>query len=292
MEYCEKQILKLIEPLGPLTFEGALIYLKSLIRSSIFYAAETMINIKEAEFKALESIEESVLVKALKTKISCPKHFLYLEVGLVPARYQVQRQILNFLQYVLQQPINSLINRMFQVMLKNPQKGDWASNAKCLIGKFELNLNLIDIQNMKPSIFKNLVKKQMTKIAFRDLKKTLVEKKKGRMINYSCLTMADYLLPEANLTNEEKIHLFAIRTEMNDNPCNYGEKILCVGCQEEMNNSHIMSCQKANEGKEIFKFEDFLNGPLSLKKKTFEQFKENQLRIEELWDSGLTVNPL
>jgi hypothetical protein len=42
-----------------------------------------MINIKEAEYKALESIEESVLVKALKTKISCPKHLLYLEVGLV-----------------------------------------------------------------------------------------------------------------------------------------------------------------------------------------------------------------
>ena len=118
---------------------------------------------------------------------------------------------------------------MFQVMLKNPQKGDWASNAKFLIGKFELNLNLIDIQNMKPSIFKNLVKKQMTKIAFRDLKKTLVEKKKGRLINYSCLTMADYLLPEANLTNEEKIHLFAIRTEMNDNPCNYGKNSLCYG---------------------------------------------------------------
>ena len=126
----QKQILKLIEPLGPFTFEGALIYLKSLIRSSILYAAETMINIKEAEYKALESIEES----ALKTKISCPKHLLYLEVGLVPARYQVQRQILNFLQYILQQPNSSLINRMFQVMLKNPQKGDWASNAKFLIG--------------------------------------------------------------------------------------------------------------------------------------------------------------
>ena len=252
-----------------------------------------MINIKEAEYKALESIEESVLVKALKTKISCPKHLLYLEVGLVPARYQVQRQILNFLQYVLQQPKSSLLNRMFQVMLQNPQKGDWASNAVCLVEQFELNLNLQDIQVMKPSIFKNLVKKKMTEIAFRDLKKTQIEKKKGRFINYSCLTMADYLLPEANLTNEEKIYLFAIRTEMNDNPCNYGEKILCdMGCQEEMNNSHILSCQKINEGKEIFQFKDFLNGPLKLKKQTFEQFKENLLRIEELRDSGSTVNPL
>ena len=36
--------------------------------------------------------------------------------------------------------------------------------------------------------------------------------------------MADYLLPEANLTTEDKVQLYSVRTEMNDNPFNYGEK--------------------------------------------------------------------
>ena len=57
----QKKILKLIEPMGPYRFEGAIIYIQSLLRNSILYAAETMCNVKESEFRALENIEESVL---------------------------------------------------------------------------------------------------------------------------------------------------------------------------------------------------------------------------------------
>ena len=84
-----KQILKLIEPLGHYTFEGAFIYINSHLRNPILYAAEAMNNIKEAKYRALESIEESELTKVFHTKRSCPKHLLYLEAGIVPARYQV-----------------------------------------------------------------------------------------------------------------------------------------------------------------------------------------------------------
>ena len=98
--------------------------------------------------------------------------------------------------------------------------------------------------------------------------------------------MADYLLPEANLITEDKVQLFSVRTEMNDNPFNYGEKNLCnLGCQELQNNSHILSCLRVNEDTQIFKYEDFLNGPLKLKVQIFEKFKENLIRREQLRDS-------
>ena len=78
----EKQILKLIKPLGPYTFECALIYLQSLIRNSILYASETLYKINETQYRALERIEESLLKKVLKTLRSCPRHLMYLETGL------------------------------------------------------------------------------------------------------------------------------------------------------------------------------------------------------------------
>ena len=49
----EKNILKLIQNMGPYTFEGALIYIQSLIRTSILYAAETLYNVSENELRAL-----------------------------------------------------------------------------------------------------------------------------------------------------------------------------------------------------------------------------------------------
>ena len=165
----QKQILKLIEPLGQYTFECAIIYLKSLIRNSILYAAEAMYSIKETHYRALERIEESVLIKVFKTFKSCPRYLIYLEAGLVPARYQVHRQILNFVHYILQQPKNSLLNKIFEAMIRNPTRGDWASAAAQLVQKYELNLNLEDIQKIKSTIFKNLVKKQIQQVAFKDL---------------------------------------------------------------------------------------------------------------------------
>ena len=51
----EKLILKLFQPMGPYTFEGALIYSQSLITTSILYATETMYNVSEKkQIRALE----------------------------------------------------------------------------------------------------------------------------------------------------------------------------------------------------------------------------------------------
>ena len=166
-----KQILKMVEGLGPFRFEGALIYIHTLIRTSILYAAETMFNVTESELRALESIEESILTKVCVTKRSCPKRLLYLELGMYPARYQIHRQMLNFLHYILQQPTESLIYRIFKVQQKHPTKGDWVSSVTKLIDKYEILLNLQEIKDMKKSIYKNVVKRQVERNCFSNTNK-------------------------------------------------------------------------------------------------------------------------
>ena len=91
----------------------------------------------------------------------------------------------------------------------------------------------------------------MSQIAFR----TLVDRKnrgeKGKEIIYQDLSMSDFLLPEAALSVTEKLELFAARTEMNENPYNFGNKTLCeMGCKEAETNKHILVClQRNNEEK-------------------------------------------
>ena len=207
------------------------------------YAAEAMNNVKEAKYKALEAIEESVLTQVFQTKRSCPNHLLYLESGVVPARYQVQRHVLVFIQYILGQPINSIIYKMFEAPVKNTNQEDWAGNTLKLIQKFEFNLTLNEIQGMSPSLFKRLDKRKITEVAFKELQKKQQGGKKENLIEYNCLAMEDYLLPEAQLSTENKFHLFSPRTEMNENPFNYGDKTLCsMGCLAEQTNAHFLSC--------------------------------------------------
>ena len=169
----------------------------------------------------------------------------------------------------------------------NPTKGDWASFAMGLIQKYELKLNLQEIQETKSSIYKKLVNRQMQKIAFQELIEIKNSKQKGRHITYESLQMADYLKPEAELNVTEKLEIFALRTEMNFNPYNFGNKIRCeMGCQEEQTNNHIFDCLKANNEETELKFENVLNGTLKQKILTFRKFQENNINRTQLWDSA------
>ena len=273
----QKQILKLVKILGVYTFENAVIYMESLLRSSILYASETMNNVKEIEFRALEAIEESVLVKVFQTSRSCSRHLLYLEAGMTPARFQVKRQMLNLLKYILQQPSDSLMFRVFKSLENHPTRKDWLSTVKEILKMFKINLSLLQIQNMKTTKYKYAVKKQTRAAAFQYLSEKQENGKKGKLIIYKQLQMADYLLPDCTLSVSDKIQLFAIRCEMNDLPNNFGKTDICEICfSEPMNNQHLLNCFVLNNGEHSqLTYEQILNG--NIDEKTLVLKKKNQL---------------
>ena len=67
----KKQIIILIKNLGKYTFESSMIYLNSLLRSSILFAAEAMYNVKEIEYRHIERIEEDMIRQIFKTGKGC-----------------------------------------------------------------------------------------------------------------------------------------------------------------------------------------------------------------------------
>ena len=61
--------------LGRYTAECGFIYRNSILRGSILYATETMMNIKEEDFRHIEQIEEDLMRKLFFTDRSCPIHW-------------------------------------------------------------------------------------------------------------------------------------------------------------------------------------------------------------------------
>ena len=108
-------------------FECAAIFMLSILRPSILYASEMYYNIKENQLRQIEKIEESYLRKVFKTTKGCPISQLYLEMGVVPARFEIQKLRLLYLKYILNQEENSMIFKFFKLQLENPTKGDWVS---------------------------------------------------------------------------------------------------------------------------------------------------------------------
>ena len=104
-----KVIQFLVQGLGKYTLECGMIHLNSLLRSSISFAAKTMYNIKESDFRQLKQIEEDLIRKFFKTGRGCPIFQLYLESGHLPARFYIKQTKLVFYHYILNQKEDSMI---------------------------------------------------------------------------------------------------------------------------------------------------------------------------------------
>ena len=74
--------------------------------------AEAMYNLTEKELRELERIEENQRKNIFKVETEI--HLMYLDGAQVPAKYQIQRYKLNFLQYVLQQEESSILYTMLE----------------------------------------------------------------------------------------------------------------------------------------------------------------------------------
>ena len=169
-----------------------MIYLNSLLRSSILFAAETMYDTKEVEYRLIERIEEDLLRKIFKTGSGCPIFQLYLESGHIPARFAIKRMKVIFFKYIISQDEGSLMFKLLMAQKNNRKRGDWYSEVKNIINELNISLNDEDIKKTTVFEFKKIVKEKTKVAALKYLKEMQRKDKKGAGINYNSIELQDY----------------------------------------------------------------------------------------------------
>ena len=226
-------------------FECSVILMNVILRGTILYAAELFYNLKENELRKIERIEEEFMRKILKTSKGCPITSLYLVLGQTPARFEILKMRLLFLKYILEQPFDSIISRMFKLQLENPTRGDWASTCLKDLENLNLKLTLEQIKSMKKEKYKSLVKENVNETAL----KYLINRqgKKGSETKYNYLEMAEYLLPFNKQSIEEKREMFAVKNSMVNIEANFSSKseFKCE-CGDKEDMKHIYECRIYN----------------------------------------------
>ena len=193
-------------------FEIGMIFLNVMLRSSILYASETYYKLKETELRQIERIEENYMRQLLKTSRGCPISQIYLELGQIPARFDIFKLRLYFLKDILNQEEDSLMFKFLQLQIQNPPKGDWASSCKENLKDLDLELSFDEIRTMPTTKYKRLVSAKLKPLAFTYLMSRRGEK--GKEIQYKEIEMAEYLLPNNSLNIENKRTIFSIRNRM------------------------------------------------------------------------------
>ena len=218
-----------------------------MLRSSILYACETYYNLKEAEIRQLEMIEEGYLRKLFKTSKGCPLSQIYLEGGVIPARYEIKKIKLLFLKNILSENQDSLIYRFLMLQFENPTRGDWASSCMKDMKDLNIEMSIEEINQLTYNQFRNRIKHSIEQCAF----KYLIAKRgsKGQEIIYSEILMAEYLMPNiVNLSIDDKRSIFEIRNRMvSAVPANFSsrksEKKHICPCGETEEMEHLYTCK-------------------------------------------------
>jgi hypothetical protein len=268
-------------------FEVGMIFMNVMLRSSILYASETYYNLKETEIRQIERIEEGYMRQLLKTSRGCSITQIYLELGQVPARFDIFKLRLFFLKYILVQDEASLIYKFFYLQVQNPSKGDWASSCTETLQNLKINLSFEEIKLMSAPKFKKIVCIQIREEAFRYLKNKRGEK--GSEIIYQDIEMAEYLLPDNCLSIDSKRQLFSIRNRMVNISSNFSSKqknkSLCF-CGNYENMKHIYECKYWNMEEPVANYEQIYTGTMNQQIDVFTRFEKNWKKREQYLNSN------
>ena len=157
-------------------FECSIILMNSMLRGTILYATDMYYNLKESELRHIERIEESFMRTVLQTSKGCPIVQLYLELGQIPARFEIQKMRCLYLKYILQEDENSLLKRVFELQLKDKSRGDWASTVLEDLKELQITQSFEVIKEMSSEMYSKLLKEKIKENALKYLTDKQIKK--------------------------------------------------------------------------------------------------------------------
>ena len=134
---------------------------------------------------------------------------MYLELGLMPARFIILLRRLMYLQHILKQKNqDTLLYRFFKAQMDNSSKNDWVTGALQDLEKVNINMELSEIEQMPEESFKNMCKQKVKSLAFEYLNNKLKQRQNYSEVKYANLNMSKYLYEDLGCIVKEKQNLF------------------------------------------------------------------------------------
>ena len=102
-------------------------------------------------------------------KVSVPTAALYLELGMLPIKCEIEIRQLLFLKKILDENENDPVSQVYREMIKYDFENNWADIVLDLRVKYSLSLNDENIRLPSKKEWKSLGKKQVKRCAFSQL---------------------------------------------------------------------------------------------------------------------------
>ena len=285
------QIMQILQStyFGKYYFEVAMVLRESLFLSSVLLNSEAWVNYSEKDVRILEQCDEALLSNILECDGNSSNALKYLELGVIPIRFEIMKRKLLFLQYILKQDKNSMIYNVLKAIEENPVKNDFVLTCKKYLEKLKMTLTFEEIEKMSKFQLRKALKEKIKDEALVFLKSQQMKQEKIKNIEYKELKMQDYLAQGDRNISISKI-IYKARGQTLDIKMHKKWKyddISCVGCNKNNESGEeILRCENLGKNEEKLEydlfFSEFVMKQISVGKIMIKKLKKRKKIREEV----------
>ena len=178
---------------GKYTLEISLLLYRALFLSSILFNSQAWRNITEKDLASLQKIQLRLLRKIVNAPSSISKSFLFLELGVLPIRYEIHKRQITFLHHIINLDPNDPVHVLYQQMKCFPGESNWLNDVLHSAALYSIEIDEERIKSVSKETFKTLVKSAVQKYAFQSLKMECAKQSKTGTLVYEEFKPQPYL---------------------------------------------------------------------------------------------------
>jgi hypothetical protein len=228
---------------GKHTTEVSLLLYRALFLSSVIFNSQAWRNFTESNYNQLQTLQLKLLKKIFHVPSTISNSFLFLELGVLPIKYEIHQRQLVFLHHVLNLAEDDPVQCLYEQMKRLPSESNWLSDISLSAAKYGINIDEEVVRGQSKDTFKAVVRKAIELYAVDELKEECSRLKKTQGLYYDGFKTQPYL---SQLYPHQSSIIMKCRAKCLDikehRPYNFLNKI-CRGCwEEEETLDHIVNC--------------------------------------------------
>ena len=244
---------------GQHTMNVSLLLYRALFLSSVIFNSQSWRNLTEKNIAQLQSIQVRLLKKFLNAPSSTSNSFVFLELGVLPIRYEIHQRQLTFLHHIVNLNEDDPVYCLYENMKRLPGERNWFNDVVHSANTYGIDIDESMLKSISKETFKKRVKHKVQQYAFASLKTDCASKSKTGDVVYSSFQLQPYL---TNLYPNHAKTIFKCRAKClkikTHRPYQFSNKV-CRWCNlEEESLAHILNCgwEEKVELMDIEKLED------------------------------------
>ena len=102
----------------------------------------------------LTTIQLKFLKKTMGVRQATANSFVYLELGVLPIKYEVHKRQLSFLHHIVHLREDDPVQKVWKYQKTLPNYNNWWNGVEMLISKYNLEMSEDEIKKMSKESFK------------------------------------------------------------------------------------------------------------------------------------------